>query len=551
MANYIKKLPPVFQTTTEKKFFDATFDQVLSKKDSSFLSGYLGRRDPGAYQPITDFYIPEPSKDRTWWQLEATAYARNTNTEKSNIFFYSDLLEKINYYGGNTLNQDRLFESAYYSFGPPINYDMFVNYQNYYYIDQGLPTVEIRGVMASDIIGKTSYRTPPTAEPANMDLVSGMSISLVDDAAYSGVYTAENLGNCVGFQLLPKTINYTSNQDFEYLPWDGVFELANGRVVDNRNFDANTWDTQITPGTGDYITIQRGSLDANAWSRTNKWYSISAINQTMLVLKTNFPPNSIRALRPVIQFNANLLLYKSGTRFLSNIRYGFNHSGPGSPITRSSLSGMTVSAINAALDINLQNNDIVCFFADTTPYTGQPVNKRLFRTSVASDNTVLFFPYPNSTDLVNDGNVIVAEQTAPYDGAKYGQNWYYDNNQWQEVYNQKVSVNQAPLFWLFDVQGISLDDTAKYPNSTFAGNKIFSYKINNEPGARVDPVLRFPIVYTALGQVSDIVFQNNVYLDRYTYGTQSLPILGYYYYRFIDLPVLYNSWNLYQPCECS
>jgi hypothetical protein len=109
MTQFIKKLPAVFQTVTEKKFFDATFDQVFSKKDSDYLAGYIGRRIPGSNNPITDFYLPEPSKNRTWWQLEATAYAREEDTTKSNIFFYDDLLETIEYYGGNTLNQDRLF----------------------------------------------------------------------------------------------------------------------------------------------------------------------------------------------------------------------------------------------------------------------------------------------------------------------------------------------------------------------------------------------------------------------------------------------------------
>ncbi len=93
MTQYIKRLPAVFQTVTEKQFFDATFDQVFSKKDSDFLAGYLGRRDPGSYNPITDFYLPEPSKNRTWWQLEATAYARDKDSTKDNIFFYEDKLK--------------------------------------------------------------------------------------------------------------------------------------------------------------------------------------------------------------------------------------------------------------------------------------------------------------------------------------------------------------------------------------------------------------------------------------------------------------------------
>ena len=54
MTSYIKKLPAVFQTITEKKFFDATVDQVFSKKDSDQIFGYLGRRVPGLYNPVND-----------------------------------------------------------------------------------------------------------------------------------------------------------------------------------------------------------------------------------------------------------------------------------------------------------------------------------------------------------------------------------------------------------------------------------------------------------------------------------------------------------------
>ena len=167
MTQYINKLPAVFQTVTEKKFFDATFDQAFSKKDSDQVFGYIGRRIPGLYNPVNDFYLPEPTKDRTWWQLEATAFARNADNTKSNIFFYDDLLNRINYYGGNTLNQDRLFESDYYSWAPPIDFDMFINYQNYFWVDQGLATINITGLTDTEItiiIGQQSYTiTKPTA----------------------------------------------------------------------------------------------------------------------------------------------------------------------------------------------------------------------------------------------------------------------------------------------------------------------------------------------------------------------------------------------------
>jgi len=235
MTQYIDKLPAVFQTVTEKKFFDATFDQVLSKKDSDLLSGFIGRRDPGSYNPITDFYLPEPSKDRTWWQLEATAYAREADSTKSNLFFYDDLLNAIEYYGGNTLNQDRLFESEYYSFGPPIDYDMFINYQNYYWVEQGLPTIEISGVQGADIIGQSSYTTPATATPANFTLSTGMTISLLDDPLYTEPHVVENFGDCNGIGLIPRFTDVTAGTIFEFLPWDGASELSTGRIIKNEN----------------------------------------------------------------------------------------------------------------------------------------------------------------------------------------------------------------------------------------------------------------------------------------------------------------------------
>lgn len=551
MTQYVQKLPAVFQTVTEKKFFDATFDQVFSKKDASLLAGYLGRRNPGSYNPISDFYIPEPSKNRTWWQLEATAYARNTDTTKDNIFFYEDLLERIQYYGGNVLNQDRLFESEYYSFGPPIDYDMFINYSNYYWVEQGLPSITITGVVAADIIGKSSYTTPNTATPANLTLSTGMTIILSDDASYSSPHVVENLGGCDGIILVPKFPDFTSGSVFEFLPWDGQLQLSNGRVIQNSRWDATTWDVEVQPGNSDYITIERGSLDRNAWSRTNKWFHIDTINATIAATGSSFPTNASRALRPIIQFVANLTLYKSGTQFRNSIDYGLRNNSFGNPVLLSTLSGQPVSILDTTYSINITTGKLFIFMNDTTAYGSLITNQYIFEATVQLDNTVTFAPYTAISTPIIDGDIIFINEDSPYDGAIRGQTWYFQNQVWQEAFNDKISVNQPPLFQLYDHNGITLDNTSTYPNSTFAGSKIFSYKVNTTPGATIDPVLKFPIVYTALGQSSDIIFENNLITDRYVYGPQLLSINGYYYYKTSTSPVTFNNWNLYDICECA
>lgn len=570
MTQYIKKLPAVFQTVTEKKFFDATFDQVFSKKDSDMLSGFLGRRDPGSYNPITDFYLPEPSKNRTWWQLEATAYARDADTNKTNIFFYEDLLERIQYYGGNTLNQDRLFESEFYSFGPPIDYDMFINYQNYYWIEQGLASITISGVLGSDIIGEATYTTPITAVPAGLTLTTGMTIILTDDPLYIAPHVVENFGGCTGIGLVPQFPDFTAGTIFEFLPWDGTLELSNGRVISNIFWDGTTWEVEAQPGNGDYITIERGSIDQNAWSRTNKWFHIDTINATIAATGTAFPSNSTRALRPIIQFIADLTLFKSGTQFRQEITYGFRDDTFGFPLTLAQFQGQQLSFLNSTYGITLTNNSLVGFFNDdstfvvdvfpwdTDPFdidswdsgTVEPVNEYIYQVQIQLDGTVVFYPYTSYATPILEGDIVLIDEDGPFDAAQRGQTWYFSNGIWQEAFNDKITTNQPPLFQLYDHNGVQLDDATTYPGSNFEGSKIFSYKINTEPGATTDPVLGFPIVYTSLGQASDIVFDNDLITERYTYSPALLPINGYYYYKTLDDPVLFNNWNLYDICDC-
>jgi hypothetical protein len=569
MTQYIKKLPAVFQTVTESKFFDATFDQIFSKKDSDLLSGYLGRRNPGDYNPVTDFYLPEPSKNRTRWQLEATAYAKDASSNKTNIFFYEDLLERIEYFGGNTLNQDRLFESEYYSFAPPIDYDMFINYQNYYWVEQGLATITITGVLGADIIGQPSFNTNQVvgATPANLTITTGMTIVLSSDPLYSVPHIVENIGGCTGIRLVPQFPDFTEGTIFEFLPWDSSIELSTGRVIDNIHWDANTWDTQSQPSAGDYITIERGSLDRNAWSRTNKWFHIQAINDTIAATGTSFPQNSTRALRPIIQFIADLNLWKSGTQFRSEIDYGFRNDQFGLPLHVLTFQGQQITTVNAALSTNFIGGELVCFFNDTTSFDlwdlsawGSPpdmwdagfalFNEYIFQVEILPSGITNFIPYTAWTTPVLEGDIVFVIEDGPYDAAQRGQTWYYSDGIWQEAFNDKLSTNQAPLFQLYDHNGVKLDDAVTYPKNTFSGNKIFSYKLDTTPGASIDPVLKFAIVYTALGQSSDIVFQNNLITDRYVYSTLSLPITGYYYYKTVNDPVIYNNWNLYQPCQC-
>ena len=56
---------------------------------------------------------------------------------------YIDLVNQIDFLGGNKNNHHRLFEQQSHSWAPPIDIDLLVNYRNYYWIPEGPSPVQV------------------------------------------------------------------------------------------------------------------------------------------------------------------------------------------------------------------------------------------------------------------------------------------------------------------------------------------------------------------------------------------------------------------------
>ena len=135
-------LPTIFRTDTNQKFLSATVDQLISEPNFITLYGYIGRRFAPTYKG-TDSYVLETTVERQDYQLEPSVVIKDS---KQNITFfatYTDLLDKINYYGGITTDQNRLFEQEYYTYDPLISYDKLVNFSQYYWLPNGPDSVDV------------------------------------------------------------------------------------------------------------------------------------------------------------------------------------------------------------------------------------------------------------------------------------------------------------------------------------------------------------------------------------------------------------------------
>lgn len=136
-------LPEIFRTDTNRKFLNATVDQLTSEPNLTKVTGYIGRKLAPSYK-TSDSYITEPTKFRQDYQLEPSIIIKDPTTDELTFATtYTDIVNKINFYGGLSDNHNRLFDNEYYSYDPQIDLDKFVNFAQYYWLENGPSAVVV------------------------------------------------------------------------------------------------------------------------------------------------------------------------------------------------------------------------------------------------------------------------------------------------------------------------------------------------------------------------------------------------------------------------
>ena len=362
----------------------------------------------------------------------------------------------------------------------------------------------------TDILGKKTYISPNGVTfTNNMKIIFRGNVipaSYEEQTYYvAGVGTAIQLLP-IGNYITPETYTEDATIPFDSLPFDVG------------NFDGS----QNQPVQQDYITIALDSPDLNAWSRSNRWFHIDVIHASATYNNTTVVLDNVqRARRPILEFRGGIRLYNMGTQ------------------AKAPVNVVDTSPTNALHDVNgqtgyyvngyqLQQNSRVIFANDSDPQ----VRNKIYVVNFISPATG---PLPDSTlqsepiiDLVpaSDADVLVDQCVVCLSGVTLqGVTFRYDGIQWTQA-QQKTSINQTPMFDLYDQNGISLGDLVVYPSSTFAttknnigdivgGNPLFSYAVGTS--GIIDSVLGFDLKYLSINNVGDILFNNNLYTDTFIY----------------------------------
>ena len=141
-------LPEVFQTPTNAQFLGATLDQIVDQPNTMRIEGYVGSKF-GYGINAKDKYVIEPTKTRTNYQLDPAVIFTKTDTSTAIDFIsYPGMVDAVQLNGGITNNNDRLFNSQFYSWDPFADLDKIINFNQYYWLPTGAPAVTV----ATDIV---------------------------------------------------------------------------------------------------------------------------------------------------------------------------------------------------------------------------------------------------------------------------------------------------------------------------------------------------------------------------------------------------------------
>jgi hypothetical protein len=350
---------------------------------------------------------------------------------------------------------------------------------------------------AKDIVGTKNYTTH-----SNVKLSNGMKVKFNNNVIDTTLRPYANREFYV--EGVGKSITLTDTTDL--LPTGSysteVTELYDEVAYADRPYAVSFFRAE----TPDYITIKRSSIDGNSWSRYNRWFHRAVIEDTATAL--GFTPTfdeSNRAKRSIIEFDAGLILYNHGTLAKKSVSVI-------DTVTTDVFSEM-VNKLGYVVDgVSIQEGMRILITNDKDPLINNKIYKVSFVQVQGQDVTSLNLTEDSDTNPKN-GEAVTAE----YGRENQGKTYYYSSstNRWQTGQN-KNGLNQEPLFDLFDQNHQSFSNTTTYPNSTFAGAKLFAYKTSDS--AVLDSVLGLKVKYKTINNVGDILFTSDLATDSFDYN---------------------------------
>jgi len=348
----------------------------------------------------------------------------------------------------------------------------------------------------SEVLGKKTY-----VSPNGVTFTNGLKVTFsgnIFPASYqTGQYYVEGVGSSI---TLHSVLDYVVPEKFT----QQVYSAYDIDPYDTSNFGS----TVNVPVLKDYITVSRNANSKNAWSRSNRWFHVGVLtevvkhNSTASVLAV-LNSDASRAKRPIIEFYPNIKLFDSGTVGKGKVSFIDTTSTD----AFNQVSG-TTSYFPDGSQFQLTEGSTIIFANDKNLSVRNKIYSVNFVSITGSSAPVISLAKTVNGDVTFDDQVVIFEGDQ-----NKGKSFYFDGSNWKEA-QQKINVNQPPLFDIFDQNGLSLSDTDYYQSSDFLGCTLFEYAIGTGSD---DIVLGFPLKYNTVNNIGDIGFSVSLNANTFNY----------------------------------
>lgn len=236
-------LPVIFQTDANDKFLSGVLDPLIQPGILDKVVGYAGRRYGKTFNG-NDIYVDTDQTLRSRYQLEPGVVYKNKETIE-NFYDYLDLKNQLKFFGNDDNRDDKTTNQTHYTWNPPVDWDKFINYREYYWEPSGPPPVDVYGQSAKItstykvVLGTTKNSFVMTPD----SYTNNPTITLYRGQTYKFKINAPGEG-----------FSIRTNYDTGSLIFKPSYGYPAGSLV---VYDSKLWKAKqdITPGDGSSITI--------------------------------------------------------------------------------------------------------------------------------------------------------------------------------------------------------------------------------------------------------------------------------------------------------
>ena len=172
-------LPRFLRSDINKKFLDATVDQLITNDSTRRLNSYYGSRKGLVNNPQQNFYQTSKNKLKEDYRFKPGIVTVNDDASTDVHITYDDIINRLEFLDADVSNLDSLFQDVNYIWRPIVNPDKLVNFSEYFWFQFDLPLCTIDGTFnpATDILGKVEFTVPAFGSNSELVLQNGMMIS--------------------------------------------------------------------------------------------------------------------------------------------------------------------------------------------------------------------------------------------------------------------------------------------------------------------------------------------------------------------------------------